>query len=242
MSLINVSLTKARLLVAVDTQGVDLASGRFLSLSKLFHLPHANVVMASRGTAGFAIGLFSLLALQPDADLDRMVCLMPSLIQATHASLLPNLPAGTSPAVLGNQEVVLAGWSGKADCMVAYYFKRDGARQEMTIDDIEEPGYVVPWDNAWGDAPPGNDRPSLAAIARLQVANIKRESPGTAVGGTLLIADLTRYGYSISAHCNLDAQQRAVETMHFSAEQMQALGGNTAHHTERLHAEAEVTA
>jgi hypothetical protein len=134
-------------------------------------------VLAGRGTAGFTISLFGLLASQVDANLDEMVDVMPSLIQGTHAALLPNLPVGASAAVFGNQEVVLAGWSGKADCMVAYYFKRDEARQEMTIDAIEEPGHVIPWNNAWGDAPPGNDRPSLAAIASLQVANIKRESP-----------------------------------------------------------------
>ena len=57
-------------------------------------------------------------------------------------------------------------------------------------DDLEE--WVAPWEPSWGIAPSPVDRPTIQALSAAQVARSKMQFSGVAIGGRVLIAELSK--------------------------------------------------
>jgi hypothetical protein len=234
MSLINVFLSSSKALIGVDTEGSDPKTGQFITISKMVHLPHANVVMAGRGTQGFLMLLF-LMVIETDAraqsegDFDSLVKSMPEIFANTYKLIDANRPHGVDSTILDDQQIVLAGWSNLLNRMHAICCTKRGPGGEIEMVEIEEPGYIMPWDDNWGEAPEGDDHRAMMALALAQTRHVKQESPGTAMGGRLLVAELTRHSMSFSSACDLPSTQGpVVGDLKFSAADLRAFEAGTA--------------
>ncbi|MGJ7486911.1 hypothetical protein ACSFA2_16745 [Variovorax sp. LT2P21] len=186
MSLVDVWMTSQKAMVVVDTEGKD-EHGKYIDISKMLALPHANVVMAVRGHDIFLHALFS--SLRNVAGFDEVEDAMPEALKRV-TSLLAQMPP-SEPGSLLQQEITVVGYSrsrGHMCCIVAQSKDESGfSFQEIT--DL----YLSPWDASWGQEGIHARSPGQAhAIAAEQVERTLAMLPAGPIGGRLLLAEVTR--------------------------------------------------
>jgi hypothetical protein len=224
MSLINVFLSPSKALIGVDTEGFCHKTGQYIPVGKMLHLLPANAILAGRGSAGFLFLLHQRLWAESIStgganDFDSIVEVMPQMFADAFRAVEDGAQevAGFDPF---NQEIIFVGWSVSLNRMRAIEYARRGRRKDLQINEIEDPGYISPWDDKWGTAPEGETRQAMAKLSLAQTHNVKRESPQTAIGGQLMIAELTRFGMTFSAANELPAEIRKHEWVTFSADEV----------------------
>jgi hypothetical protein len=202
MSLVNVFLSPHRALIGVDTQAYDYTTGKFINLSKLVHFPHANTIMASRGTnifTNFLYGALSQAAARKGGDgFESLAEAMPEAFEETYHCINAAPTAGIERS---GQQTVLVGWSHHQNRMRAVFFEKTSSSAGVNVTQIQDPGYMMPWDTStWGEAPDGDDSRTMIQLPLSQARRTKQESPGTAMGGRLMLAELTRDRMAFSTH------------------------------------------
>ena len=193
MSILNVWRTPERVRVCVDTEAYDLITGLRFQMAKVYAFPHANMLIAGRGigqfTAAFAAGIEQIASL----DFDKMLDGFKEMLEAAHAGV----PAYVRAALESmGCEMLLAGWSQREGRLLAHVFQRSAGVGGVFVPRNVEQG-VQPWllaphaDLGWNFGVPESDE-DLLITARYQVTWHRRNAPGAPIGGSLVLAELTR--------------------------------------------------
>lgn len=201
MSLINIFLTSQKAIIAVDSQGYDAINGEFVNMGKMHHFPHMNVVMAGRGDQSLTLVLYTMLSQTYAANsFDSLAAILPEKFKATHQALNAGrvLPDALDRSTFDNQEILLVGWSEQEKRMRAFVFSQKDPADGIGVIEVEEPGYMIPWEDRWGEPPEGESPLDIVNLAREQTKNAKRDDPSVAMGGLILLAELTRHNMSFS--------------------------------------------
>jgi len=191
MSVVDVWVSPTKAMVIVDTKGQRVDGAGYLEISKMLYLPHANVVIAGRGTNLFLNALFSILHLSPAQSCDDCDRLMFGALKQASEGVKAMVDAGAVPPMAVRNEVTLVGYSDHYHGMhaVSYLECDDGSFEAHEVSDA----YFGPWFEIWGPAPTGFPTVGLArAIATEQVSNLLQMHPDKPFGGRLLLAELTR--------------------------------------------------
>ncbi|WP_151449272.1 hypothetical protein [Lacisediminimonas profundi] len=201
MSMINVFLSPSKALIGVDTEGINGLTGDFIRVGKMIYLPQVNIVLAGRGTAAFLLVLHTMLTdalmrMHGGGDFDSAAAAMPELVGAAYKAINAAMPDVGLYGIPEGQQAVLIGWSAIQSRMQACAYLQSPSA-EVEVVNIEDPGYMMPWNAAWGEPPEGCSPADMVELALCQVRNVKCESPGTPMGGNLIIAELSRSAMSV---------------------------------------------
>jgi hypothetical protein len=207
MSLINVFLSPSKALIAVDTHASDPATEGFIFVDKMVHFPRLNVVMAGRGTQGFLLVLSVMVPQFRGSDFDSLAKAMPGIFDDAYNAMIGSQPSGADSSPFANQEIVLVGWPGLLNRMRALEYTKREPDADIGVTEIEDPGYMMPWQDRWGAPPDGSDRRAMIDLSLTQTRHVKQESPGTAMGGRLMVAELTRQAMSFNPAADLSPVQ-----------------------------------
>lgn len=201
MSLCDVWVTPTTAMVVVDTEVAQIAGcgDRRGEASKMLYLPHANIVIAGRGTPMFLNGLHSHMHMLPHASFDAYAEAMPAALQQVASWLQAQLAAiqaqgVTLPADLLNahreQQLALVGYSHALREMVCLTYESKDDTGLSEGDDVAE--WCSPWQASWGESMDVKTPEHARAMATDQIARALEEMPDSAHGGRLLLAELTR--------------------------------------------------
>lgn len=183
-----------RAFIATDTLGTP-GNGTTIQLSKLYYMPHSQMVIAARGMLFYSRSFFDGLHLM-GADYDAAIGLAQNGLKwadiATADYIRQNAAYGHADPTA--QEIAVIGWSVAAGAMRSTVFVRqtmaDGFRR------YDEPCMIGPWDQGWGTCPitAPNTLELLHTIASLQVERaLAAQMPG--FGGRLVLCELTRESF-----------------------------------------------
>lgn len=209
MSLLNIDLNADRALIAVDTSAISLEGGAgVMERSKLLHLPHANLVLAARGELVFFSSFFERVCRAPGiVDFDALAASAKAALSEHKQVLLAHMrAAGFDDLDEGcKHEISLIGYSLSAGAMRCATWVYDRASADW-LERISGTGLVSPWDPSWARELPDTDTwQAMRLLAQLQVEKMRelRERGAIAIGGRLLLAELTRDAYSLRSVCDL---------------------------------------
>lgn len=206
MSILSCILTPDHVLVGTDTDAVGPDGSRGYRVSKLMTLPHANCVLAFRGNALFATGLFWGYQNSVIPDIEAIIEQTPRLCTMASEDLLRR--AKVAPQTAGqieNADVLVAGWSSRWGRPVARVFHGDPAVGHFGAEEIQLGGYFVappPMKNMENAKHLGTVT-DMVECARMQVARIREEVPDGAAGGTFIICRVTRGEIHTQEQCVL---------------------------------------
>ncbi len=218
MSLVNIYMEHDRALIGFDTlssameappaAGVAEALQRIHAgahMSKCSFLAHANVALAHRGDAMFAVGVCSALQLNLLADFDAMTAAMPELLAQTFAQVTGYRKQFAIEQFPG-AEVILVGWSRALNRMEGVRWLRWPTDKGFAASPVGK-ALMLP-DAEWPQTPDAPDTAEkMEAIARDQVAYVRREHAGYNCGGRLLLAELTRDTLNVRTIADLESPQ-----------------------------------
>ncbi|MDO8248948.1 MAG: hypothetical protein Q7T78_04425 [Rhodoferax sp.] len=197
MSIVNVWLSPTRALVAADTHTKNVLTGKISEGSKMLALPHAGAVIGHRGHNVFLSTVFSLSTQRSDVvDFDTLCAAMPDMLQTTHNFIYSNLPVDQRDSMAAQEFLIVGHSGGRISCKVF-------ARQDMQLgfieSDIEDPGYVGCWDMDWGYPPEDIGTPEgMSALVQIQTKKHREMYPNEAIGGRLLLAEVTQAGITFT--------------------------------------------
>ncbi|VTU29701.1 hypothetical protein H6CHR_03247 [Variovorax sp. PBL-H6] len=195
MSIIDVFVSPQKAMVIVDTE-LKTQDGRFIEGSKMLTLPHANMLIAARGTNVFTNVLFSALHLAPFTTMDAFDKVMFDLLKQT-TDHLKTVEEHFTQSIY-EVELALVGYSHYYSGMHCVAYESHDA-SGFTAQEITD-AYYAPWHESWGAAPTGFPTPGIArAIASEQVSDLLAMHPDKPFGGRLLLAELTREDLKISS-------------------------------------------
>jgi hypothetical protein len=189
MTIINVSVTPQRALVAVDTEAVDLERKVVYEVAKLFAIPHRNAVITGRGSSELilhAVRRCSLL----DGDFDLLAEAMPAILKE-HTDI--------DSRVKGRQEFFFVGWSPERGSMRVHSFVQEHStlgflRQHDAVDML----LYGPWSEEQGKPPEIETIEGMREAMSLQVRHQRERYPGGGHGGRMIVAEMTERAMSIA--------------------------------------------
>lgn len=222
MTLLHVTLSKARALIATDTAvyvsdhgepGADVlyhADGTAVSMTKVYALPHVRAVLTGRGTS--TVHAFAFERVRYARDFEHAVDLLADGLP--RLALAPSL-AGTYKGKPLQHSVYLVGWSDAHGAMCRASFESaTGYRPTVTPAGSGWQGLYDPWvpHPAWVFDPEQSEAhaderrayfeaererdprclTTAAAYARHAVEYARSQDPRAPFGGHLLVAELTR--------------------------------------------------
>lgn len=198
MSALNLWLSDSRALLGVDTRAVPLLGGEQHRASKVVALPHANILLAGRGTGLGLSCAFSMAQQHPRIDdYDSAIEAFPELLVETFSHIKDGMAALVpDPRVLQAQELMVVGWSAQRARVAAVMFQQLCSDTGFAVTEIDSPGYVSPWLPTWGGDPPvpnTNERHQELLTDQLRRSWLEL-GPQAAIGGELVVAELTRDG------------------------------------------------
>lgn len=194
MSLINVFVSDDAALIGFDTEG-RWPDGRFSEVGKTLALPHIGAMLAFRGEVLTFTGVSGIVSGFPgdfDALSDAMGGILSEAIRMIIAGGLDKHNAALA-------EVILVGYSPKAERIVGHFFKSttpDSGVEESRdfpqyyspffgFDEIKKLGIVA-------------DRKGMKALALSQYSLVReRVGDDSPIGGRLFIAEVRKGGISI---------------------------------------------
>lgn len=199
MSILNVLISRERLLVAVDTLAEDARTGAVSAGAKLLLFPQHNMIMATRGSAQFFLRIYHELlqrSFSADFNIERAIAeALPLLERLWPDYELAAQRAGIARAAM-NTELVLGGWSAAQGRMVATAYAKSAdsgrATSQPLIGGLASPGEPL---RGLADS---FDPTAVLAAGRLQAAYLNKSAGRTVAGGRLLAA-LLRSGEALVA-------------------------------------------
>lgn len=218
MSLLNVYLKCDRALVSVDTLSSRVASqtvpaSNVAEALKLFdsgihapkfaHLAHINAIIAHRGDFLVASIALSALHMAMCQSFDEAAEVMPQLLADTYAQAMALRKQRLGVEDAQGAEIVLVGWSDALNRMEGVRWVRWPQDKGFNASRL---GKVLMLPDAeWEQTPEAPDTAErMEAIARDQVAYVRRKHPGYNCGGRLLLAELTRDSLSVRKIADLE--------------------------------------
>ena len=186
MSLFQAWIEPERALVAVDTLAYDHNHGGISEVLKMAALPHAQCVMACRGSQHAFLQLLAHAWLAPGySTYDKLAACVPQLVEWASAQFPESLPDAIAQC-----ELTLVGWSDAGQRMAGTSYvvdlKANTCQAQGEIDYCRVGPAVV------NKVPAEFDDALALKVARLQVAWVQDNAPDQATGGRLLIAELSR--------------------------------------------------
>ncbi|QNK00982.1 hypothetical protein [Dyella telluris] len=211
MSLLNCYVAEDRALVSVDTCMAPISSGNAADLarrahgSKLLALPHANVVLAARGEQNFFNWLASDLNRAMLDGYDAMAERMQSLLDKNLEAFMEVVAKPQGVDSFPGAEILMVGWSRATNRMQAAVWKCDHGEKAFRV------ARVAPWmaspNPGYAELPsPPDSAERMTAIARDQVELLRSLPVSVAVGGRLLLAEVTRDAVSISTVADMEVK------------------------------------
>lgn len=181
MSLLNAWVSPDRALVATDTDSLTAADAHY-GMSKILHLAHARTLFAGRGDRKFLWDIFARYYLADgEVDFDSIIASFPDLLAS---AILGVRQGGYAP--FGYQFAVV-GWSPAEGRMCGRWYTGNTGQDGYDVDELGQ--RVAPWEIAEKARVPDSDE-NIQWLAKRQVAWLR--SKGSAGGGDLLIAEITR--------------------------------------------------
>lgn len=201
MTILNAWISPTRALVAVDTSATSPKAEQALEVSKFLVLPHAHCVLGGAGNSILLHLLYWLL--QQPGDFDFVAAAVPQLIEPARADARGQFEALCLPEAQWSpaQMIVVVGWSPRRQAMLGYYLFAEGSDAFGALEEIKpyilHPSPYAAGQNASQDP---NSAGRMLQEARAQVAWGKRTHPQWAIGGRLLIAELSQAAVTITSH------------------------------------------
>lgn len=202
MSLIAFTLNRDRAIVCVDTWGGN--AERRQHVNKLFPVPHANMLVAGRGSGLLAVHIAHLCGAM--ASFDEAKLQLPAEARSGLANvrkLVSTVGCDTTAAYDG-QEIYVFGFSQSQGEMVCLSMTSAPGETAFTVEDdlieLAAPGVSEPLPKYW-------DQNACMQVARRQVAQTRAEHPDPLIGGRLVMATLTRETIWIEQLGEIDAGQ-----------------------------------
>lgn len=204
MSLMNVRVSPDRVLVSVDTLAsvatVHPQHGgvlRKMAVSKMIALPHLPLLVAVNGDGLVLTNLIAMLhSSAEDVDIEWLAERLAPQLDAMVDQILPSVMPGWQFVPTA---ILIAGKSPSG--MKAYLASRRLGESKFSCQpcgEVTMPGFD------WTDAPvDAVDDASFAKLAGLQVERTRREHPEMAIGGRMLLAEITASGTVIRDVCEL---------------------------------------
>ena len=196
MSILNIGVSPAKILFAVDTMSASGAAGQALTYGpSQKSMILGSAVVGGRGNVGiFKLACLELLGMDEFLDVDLIVAMLPRVLGSARANareILKRKGAGPNPHDDGRCEFNVAGWSEKRQRLraVASELTADG---RCMLDEVEtycaSPGI------------PGAERLDLStpvgmlAAAQAQTAHFKTIDPAAPIGGDLIVYEIMKGG------------------------------------------------
>jgi hypothetical protein len=175
-----------------------------MHVSKMTVLPAAHCVLAVRGSGVMPAAVLSGCLGVPNAHFDLLRAKMMWVLAAGMSALRASAMAAPGSQLGARQEVMLVGWSERVSAPGAAYFtKAEGDAAAFVADpDDDWESHAAPWDDAWGVLPDGDSHEAMLRLAREQVRLQRIATPGIALGGHLLVAEITRKSIAITEVCD----------------------------------------
>ena len=204
MSLVNVSLTPDRALITVDTNAMNGSTGAIGELSKMVVLPHCNIVLAGRGLSFVLSVAFSQAMLAWPSDFETIETMLPSAMTWSIDHLRANAAQFFSSMRIdqddhlnaADQNLVMVGYSPSRGRIAAVTFT--SSRRSEGVSSYElgtRDAWLSPWSEEWDDEFDPSSPELMYALARVQRVQIERTqgiASGNAIGGRLLLCELTK--------------------------------------------------
>ncbi|RYF76695.1 MAG: hypothetical protein EOO22_01320 [Comamonadaceae bacterium] len=192
MTLLNYWITPKKAIVAVDTQAMILeAPDSLRDLSKMLYLPHANVILAGRGSVDMLyLAYIRLLQIGTHFDMIRDLLDAHLTTFAKDAKMQMERHGTALPAM--RQELLLVGYSDSSSSMQVRLFTID-LEGAVTSDDRRHdarPSIAHPVQGQWLKNP--NSIGAMHRLACEQVVWADTDGSGASFGGRLLYAELTK--------------------------------------------------
>lgn len=219
MSLVNIVMDQERALIATDTKAQFMnTSSRSISeatkqatedgyaSSKFDYLPHANVIVTSRGVALLGNIIYSQLKTSGVSSFDVLVESMPECLTVAYNYAISVLKQqGVTDAFAGS-EITLVGYSIALSRMEAVRWVRQPDDTGFRASPVGSVSLMPDAEWPQSPEPPSTDE-AMEAIARDQVQYcIDRWPDGEyRLGGRLLLAELTRDCLTVRTIADLDA-------------------------------------
>lgn len=185
MSLVQVWVEGDVARVAVDTMSVNSVTGVRSENSKLLSLPHANVVLASRGSDVAFSSIFVQIFLQAGCeDFDSIERAM----EERHAFIAQYWPED-HPDDFGQCEIYLVGYSEAQGRMACTSFKIDFKKRGVPSTRMPRSCWAAP---GFKTIPALDCDEGMLELAATQVKFMIEEEPLRATGGRLLVAEIRR--------------------------------------------------
>lgn len=211
MTCLNLWIEDDHALLAVDTATMALATsehGRTFHSSKFALLPHAGVALAFSGWSGLFQQLMHQAGLESDLhDYDSARGCLGRLAdfsmrhQLQLVAGLPEEQRRVMLAAIDRQELLLVGWSERAQRVEATRFTQTSTDRGFEASTIDGQFFVSPWDDVHCALPAGPfDTPgAMQALMQRQVAFALRHRShlAAAFGGNILTAEITRESIQI---------------------------------------------
>lgn len=199
MSLLNVWVSAERGLVAVDSAVKIPATNSYLEASKVLPLPHANLVVAVMGEVAFLGYVFyeihhALSTIDYDVLADTLHLEIDSLYKQFRWQAKF---AGASPDAARGCEIVIVGWSPRRGQILGMRHSLGPDAVGFVTSEID-PWCIMPAADWTAENPPAVDTvEALEQVAVEQVRWTRQHQPDAAIGGRLLVAELTSSSISI---------------------------------------------
>ncbi|MGR4893767.1 hypothetical protein ACIPR8_00620 [Stenotrophomonas sp. LARHCG68] len=191
MSLLNILIRPDRALILVDSCARSMMDGESFETSKLLLLPLENVVLCSRGELIFARSIYAqILNIASRVNYDSIADSLKGIAEDLFPRYLKHYRAAGLPTQhLLQQEICVVGWSARAGAPQGLRMVRDG--DGFRIESMG--GHIAPaLPEGLPDQGGSTDEQWLCGIARRQIAHVKATASDTPIGGTLLLAKLTK--------------------------------------------------
>ncbi|MDO9460758.1 MAG: hypothetical protein Q7N95_11670 [Alphaproteobacteria bacterium] len=194
MSVLLFDVNDDRAMVAVDTlAGIGAsAPATWTPVAKLHVISHLGLVLAGRGVMEFNAIVARHVDLMPGPGLDQVAAQLEATLPQVLDVIARANPSMADGLVQHGSELVLAGYSASMRTWVAYEFSRaPGSMQFKTTNDTLSSANPYPRDHL-GDLPPLDNELDFVMCARRQVEAHRKLRPHEPVGGSLILATLTR--------------------------------------------------
>lgn len=214
MSLANVVINHDRALISVDTRAgfiegaEDLADAETFQnrhAAKLWLFPHMNMAMTQRGDGVLTATVRNLLERSLPDSFDDAVRLMPEVLGYAYADTVASRKQVLGIDDFPGAEIVLVGWSPCNLSFQAMRWRRYPTDHDFIQSRVDKMLLLPEIDRIEPvDLPDTAEK--MEAVARRQVAWVRRDHPSLACGGRLLLAELTRDAVTVRTIADLEAE------------------------------------